>query len=410
MSLRPEAVESLNQRINLACKNPETDLPGVAVAVIDKDGKEVFAHSAGQRGLGISEPVSEDTVFWIASCTKMIVGIACMQLVEQGKISLDDAAAVERLCPELEAVKVLQPDGSLVDKKRGITLRMLLTHTAGFGYTFMQAGLRDHGRPAGYNEFSGHFSDFKQPLVNQPGEAWEYGINIDWAGIVLERLTGQSLNSYIGEHIFKPLGLTQISMLPSEQMKTKLAYMHQRDTAGRISQRDHLLRRPLIVEGKEADSVFGSGGAGCYSTARDYTRILAVLLNNGVSPNTGKQILRKETVDEMFTDQIAHLPPLSEKHMACSKADLTGEATGLHPTVQGDRQGWGLTFMLSGGITGRSLGTAHWSGLPNLRWWCDRERGIAGMVCTQVLPFGDAQAFWLSQDVESLVYEGLSRS
>ena len=128
-ALSPANVERLTERINLACKNPDTDLPGVSVAVIGKDGNQLFAHAAGQRGHGSSEAMKTDNVFWIASCTKMIVGMACMQLVERLLISLDDSDAVERYCPELKEVKVLQPDGQLVEKKRGITLRMLLTHT-----------------------------------------------------------------------------------------------------------------------------------------------------------------------------------------------------------------------------------------------------------------------------------------
>ncbi|KAI9373411.1 beta-lactamase/transpeptidase-like protein [Aspergillus egyptiacus] len=408
MSLPPATVDALTQRLSQSCEDPSTGLPGVSLSVIGKDGQEIFTHAAGQRGLGSPEPMTPDTVFWIASCTKMIVGIACMQLVEQGQISLDDADAVERLCPELKEVKVLQGDGTLVEKERGITLRMLLTHTAGFGYSFIHPILRDYSRPTGYNEFSGYLADFKQPLVHQPGEAWEYGVNIDWAGIVLERLTGQSLGAYIEEHIFQPLGLTQISMVPSDEMKAKLAYMHQRDPTGRVSQRDHLLQRALTVDNdSELSTYVMSGGAGCFSTATDYTRILAVLLNNGLSPNTGKQILLPETVESMFQDQIGHLPPLSEKYFADAKPDLHRAGTGIHPTVEGDRQGWGLTFMLSGGTTGRSRATAQWSGLPNLRWWCDREKGVAGIICVQVLPFGDAQLFQLSQDVEMLVYQGL---
>lgn len=117
--------------------------------------------------------------------------------------------------------------------------------------------------------------------------------------------------------------------------------------------------------------------------------------------------MKKQTVDEMFTDQISHLPPLREKHMGSSKPHLIRPSVGLHPTAPEDRQGWGLTFLLSGGSTGRSVGTAQWSGLPNLRWWCDREKGVAGMICTQVLPFGDAQLFQLSQSVEEEVYAGL---
>jgi CubicO group peptidase (beta-lactamase class C family) len=140
---------------------------------------------------------------------------------------------------------------------------------------------------------------------------------------------------------------------------------------------------------------------------RELPDILAVLLNNGICSRTGKQLLKKETVDEMFSNHIPHLRPLSEKHMPSSKPDLTNSGTGLQPTVKGDRQGWGLSFLLSGGATGRSMSTAQWSGLPNLRWWCDRENGVAGIICTQILPFGDAQIFQLAQDVEAEIYNGL---
>jgi len=135
-----------------------------------------------------------------------------------------------------------------------------------------------------------------------------------------------------------------------------------------------------------------------------------MLLNDGTSPNTGKQLLKKSTVDEMFRNQIEDLPPLSEKYMGDAKPDLTNASVGLHPTVAGDRQGWGLTCLLSGGATGRSVRTAQWSGLPNLYWWCDRENGVAGMICAQVLPFGDAQVAQLYRDVEAAVYKGLKEA
>ncbi|KAJ0362305.1 hypothetical protein COL922a_014495, partial [Colletotrichum nupharicola] len=117
-----------------------------------------------------------DTIFWIASCTKLLVGIACMQLVEQGSLPLDDETQIEELCPELKRLKVLKPDGSFEEKKKAITLRMLLTHTAGFGYTFFNERLRGWSYPAGVDEFSGRVEDITStPLLFQPGEGWEYG-------------------------------------------------------------------------------------------------------------------------------------------------------------------------------------------------------------------------------------------
>ncbi|KAJ5908839.1 hypothetical protein N7495_001521 [Penicillium taxi] len=425
-------VEALKSRVDSACSDSGKGLPGACVAVVGKDGKLLFSHAAGLRGAGSTEPMSPETVFWIASCTKLITGICAMQLVEQELLSLDDSNQVETICPEIKAVQVLQDDGQLVDKKRGITLRMLLSHTsahtcgrafnfdkisdvksliAGYGYSLMKEKLRDHARPIGLDEFSGYFSDFKQALVHQPGEAWEYGVSIDWVGVIIERVTGKSLNEYFHEHVFEPLGISHMSMIPTQEMKEKLAYMHQRDSDGRYHVRDHLLRRALTVESEsDVKAFFNSGGGGCFSTLEDYCQILAMVLNNGTSPTTGKQLLKKETVDEMFRDQVGHLPPLCQKYVAAAKPDLAGSTTGFYPVVPGDRQGWGLTFMLSGCPSGASVKTAQWSGIPNVFWWCDRENGVAGIGGSQILPFGNAQVFEMYIDVKTEVYKGISGS
>lgn len=180
MPLNEQATSNLRTIVNDACKDPKTDIPGTTVVVVDRHGEELFAHSAGQRGSGSPEPMTLDSIFWIASCTKMLVGIACMQLVEQGVLRLDDAEQMEAVCTEFKSLKVLKSDGSggggFEDKKRGITLRMLLSHTAGFGYTFFNERLRDWSYPAGLDEFSGRFEDMKSPLLFQPGEGWEYGV------------------------------------------------------------------------------------------------------------------------------------------------------------------------------------------------------------------------------------------
>jgi CubicO group peptidase (beta-lactamase class C family) len=122
------AVPQLQQTIDDVTA-AEDGVPGMVFAAVNKEGDIIFEHASGKVGAGREEPMTKDSVFWIASCTKMITGVACMQLVEQGTLKLDDVEQVEKLAPELKAVKVLQDDGSLVDKKRGITLRMLLSHT-----------------------------------------------------------------------------------------------------------------------------------------------------------------------------------------------------------------------------------------------------------------------------------------
>lgn len=176
MPLTQGTLSALRSLTDAACADPTTDIPGATVIVVNRDGTELFAHSAGKRGITSNQPMTLDTVFWIASCTKMLTGVACMQLVERGVLALDDGDQLEGLCPELRDVKVLKKDGSLEEKKRKITLRMLLTHTAGFGYTFFNERLRDWSMPVGMDEFSGRMADMPQPLVFQPGEGWEYGV------------------------------------------------------------------------------------------------------------------------------------------------------------------------------------------------------------------------------------------
>ncbi|KAH9827115.1 beta-lactamase family protein [Teratosphaeria destructans] len=405
MSLSTAAVNDIKAKFDAACVDKQKGLPGVVGVAVGRDGKQLFSHAAGTRGFGSLDPMAVDSVLWIASCTKMITGVACMQLVEIGTLHLDDAEETERLCPEIKDLKVLQKDGSLVAKKRGITLRMLLSHTAGFGYTFFHEGLRDLSKPIGYDEFSGHINDLIQPLVHQPGEGWQYGVGIDWAGFCVERATGMSLNDYFQRYIFHPLGIKNISMFPDKTMKDKLAFMNARLPDGTLAPRDHLLHRPLVLDRKDdIAACANSGGAGAFAQLPEYCKILAMLLNDGKSPTTGARLLQKTTVDQMFENQIPQYPKFGSQGIPASKADLTNTIPDLYP---GKSQGWGLTFMLSDGPTGRSDGTAHWAGLPNLFWWCDREKGVAGIVGTQVLPFADAQLLNLWVAFESAVYQAL---
>ena len=176
MSLTAQATENLRKLVDNACADPKTDIPGVTVSVVNTKGDDLFVHSAGRRGIESEEPMTPDNVFWIASCTKMLTGIACLQLVERGVLKLDDGDQLEGLCPELKDLPVLRKDG-IERKNKAITLRMLLTHTAGFGYSFFNERVRNWGYPSGIDEFSGRIEDMKLPLLFQPGEGWEYGVS-----------------------------------------------------------------------------------------------------------------------------------------------------------------------------------------------------------------------------------------
>ncbi|KAI1104723.1 beta-lactamase/transpeptidase-like protein [Jackrogersella minutella] len=415
MTFSEEAVSEIRSIVEQSIAKGDdavaSTVAGTTCVVVDRDGAELFAYSAGKRGIRSKEAMSLDNTFWMASCTKMVAGFAIMQLVEKGSLELDDAAQVAELCPELKDVKVLRDDGTFEEKKRGITLRMLLTHTSGFGYSFFDETLRDWSHPVGIDELSGDFRDLlKIPLRFQPGEGWAYGVGIDWAGVVLQRKTGLPLNDYIQKNICQPLGLKNVNMIPTKSMKDNLAHMHTRERDGKLRPQDHIYRRPLAVETpEEIAGVFNSGGAGLFAKPQEYTRILSILLNDGTDAKTGIKFLEKSTVDEMFKNQIPEMPNFSRKGMAAAKPELTHPLSELYPIEGNPPQGWGLTFMLSGAnpLTGRSDKTGYWAGLPNLFWWCDREHGVAGIVCSQILPFADPGLMGLWFGVEAAVYKNL---
>jgi CubicO group peptidase (beta-lactamase class C family) len=270
---------------------------------------------------------------------------------------------------------------------------------------------------------------FGQPLVNQPGEKWEYGVSMDWIGRLVERVSGLSLGDYMEQNIFKPLKMTQTSFCPTPEMKANLAYMHQRDADGSIRLRDngHLLQRPLRGE---SSSIIHSGGAGLFSTPSDYggmsvqrqmcwlqthgltlkiSEIIATILNHGTHAKTGHQLLKPKTVDgeqaalrcqlilltfvfvkEMLRNQIPQLPEFGRNLAPACKPAFVSASSEIYPQPHHQPQGWGLSFfkLLSPGPAGRPAGSIWWTGLANLFWWADVEQGIGGMLASQILPFG----------------------
>jgi CubicO group peptidase (beta-lactamase class C family) len=226
---------------------------------------------------------------------------------------------------------------------------------------------------------------------------------------MVERVSGLSLHDYCTEFIFQPLGIENMSFFPPKEMKDKLARMHQRSPDGKLKERSHLLLRPLKDQSmEEVKSTLNSAGAGLFAQPKEYVKIISTLLNDGTSPNTGKQILKPETVNEMFKNQIPEMPNFGRQGIDASIPELTNPIRELYPQPQEQEQGWGLTFMLTlyEGATGRGRNTGWWAGLPNLFWWADREKGVGGMVASQILPFGDAAVMGLWAECEGMVYRG----
>jgi CubicO group peptidase (beta-lactamase class C family) len=303
MPLSTQGVQGVKDVLDGFVKNGS---PGLVFSAIDKSGNVLVEHAAGTVGVESQDLMDkDDTIFWFASCTKLVTAIAVMQLVEQGKIPLDDADFVKKVMPELTDKKVYADGVTPADQENAITVRMMLSHTAGFGYAFIDPRIQIEGGIEGAN---GDRNDIlNSPLVNQPGSMWEYGINMDWAGFVVERVSGQSLGDYFAQHIFAPVGISPdgATMFPTKEAQKYLAHMHQRDDEGQLKECEHLIRAPLEEMTKEQqDKFFQSGGAGLWSKPKEYVKILAALLNEGKNPQTGKTILKKESVDLMWENQI----------------------------------------------------------------------------------------------------------
>ncbi|KAK6371631.1 hypothetical protein LTS17_008883 [Exophiala oligosperma] len=402
-------------------------VPPLLYLAFDHEGDVFFSHVSGTRGVESDEPMTRDTVFWVASWTKLVTTIACMQLVEKGALALDDAEQVASLAPELSKFKVIvEDDGTgnlrLEEQRKPITLRMLLSHTAGFGYAFDDVKLRRWSLPTGIDDFNADFSELlRHQLVNQPGEAFQYGVGLDWAGLIVQRVTDMTLDDYVQKHIVRPLGLEEITFLPTESMKSRLAYMHQRGPDGTsLRHTEHINRRPLLAQtAEDKERLFHMGGCGLFARPDQYFQIIASLLNNGFNKRANLQLLKPETVALMFKDQIPDKPIHTDEPWQSAKP-LLANPTPIFPPPpptpkegselpRDDTMGWGLSFALTlrPGATGRATGTAWWEGLPNLYWFADRASGIGGIIAAQVLPYGDKHVVRLADEVEKMIYDAL---
>jgi CubicO group peptidase (beta-lactamase class C family) len=370
-------------------------IPGVAAAATT--ASESFYQGAfGLRAQGLPTAMDLDTVMWIASMTKPLVGTAAMQLVEQGKLNLDEPAA--RIVPDIDRIQVIEGWGAdgqpvLRKPKRQITLRHLLTHTAGFTSDVWSENssryLKLHQLPrAG----SGQRNAIDIPLSFDPGERWEYGINIDWVGLMVSTATGLRLGEYIQQHITSPLGMMSTGFKVTPDMRTRLAKVHQRDATS-----DALTVLPFEVP---QEPEIDPGGGGMYSTANDYLRFTRMILNQG--RGNGYQLLKPETVALMSKNAMG---PLRVSMLAAYNKAMSLDAE-FFPGIE---KTWGLTFMINEqqAPTGRSAGSLAWAGLPNAYFWIDPTKGIAGVIMMQILPFVDTHALQLFTDYESAVYHSL---
>jgi methyl acetate hydrolase len=370
------------------------DVPGV-VAMAATDKGLLYEGAFGTRVLDNGQAMTLDTVFRIASMTKAITSVAAMQLVEQGKLTLDDP--VPNIDPALGSPQVLEGFDAtgaprLRPAKRPITLRHLLTHTAGFSYEVWDANMVRYVKVSGMPAMaSGKVAALRMPLVFDPGDKWEYGINIDWVGRLVEAVSGQTLDVYFRDKIFTPLGMKDSGYITSDEQRARQARVHQRQADGTLVPQP--LETPSTPE-------FWSGGGPLYSTGPDYLTFLQMLLHGG-SLN-GAQLLRPETVALMGQNHIGNIPAgimKTENPARSNDVDF----------FPGAEVRWGLGYMLNmqPGPNGRSAGTVSWGGIFNTYYWLDPVQRVTGLIMPQILPFADQRVLQLYGQFESSVYNAV---
>lgn len=410
-TLASDSIHKIKEILHNATSSRNKDIPGLVVSIYNTHGQDLLTYATGKTGVNGEEDMSPDTMFWLASFTKLITSVAIMQLVEQGKVSIDDGDQLETILPELKDLPILSRDSEgkliLIPKKNKITMRHLLAHTSGFGYAFFSADLREYLKT---NNISGsklaEELNYLTPLLFEPGSDFAYGAGNDIAGLVLERITGIKLGDYCQENIFKPLNLQNITFdKDSEELQRRLVKLNQRYPDGFLRETLHIFS--LNKTGKPDH--FHSGGGGAFGTINEYAQFLAMVANDGVSPITNARIINPESVKYLFTNQVPHLPNFGRKPLS-GIPGLTPNITEFFPQKGSPPQGWAASLALTLvdiAETGRAKGTVHWYGLANMYFWIDAKRGIVAVIGAQVLPFLDPTCLKLWQDVEREVYNGL---
>ncbi|KAI9047250.1 hypothetical protein LZ554_008703 [Drepanopeziza brunnea f. sp. 'monogermtubi'] len=380
-------------------------IPGAVLVAGDREGKFRFEKAFGYRSLknpASPDPMQLDATMWLASCTKLVTTVAAMQCVERGLLSLDED--VTGVLPELKDIQILtgfeevggKDSPVLVKNTKTITLRHLLTHSSGLSYDFFNPVLMRYRKWQGKSPDMSVKLDMKQaftlPLLFAPGESWDYGVGIDWAGWMVERVNGNvTLEDYIHRNIWVPLGVTSFSFSPKKNpaVLRKMTDMSQREGGlnkfGTTAKPDgKVVHTDNMIWNMESRGY--SGGAGGYGAPLDYQKMLHSILADG-----GK-LLKKGTVDEMFKPQLASAS--KQQLMELMKIPEVNNTFGGHPL--GTEVNFGLGgLLLMEDVVGRKRGTMTWGGYPNLIWFVDRLGDMSGIYGSQINPPGDPKTIEL---------------
>ncbi|KAL2680556.1 hypothetical protein Neosp_008158 [[Neocosmospora] mangrovei] len=390
-----EKLNSILQEHVAQGQDTTNKLLGAAFVVVN--AKDVlFSGSSGRIDFDPdSRPFSTDTFTWMASMTKIITITAIMQLVERGEIRLDDD--VRPHIPELAKMQILRgfDDNEkpiLEDNTKPITVRHLLTHTLGLGSDLADPDLMKWSKAVGRTDtiLSWNREGINTPLKFAPGEGWYYGAATDWAGVLLEEFTGETLGTYTQKNIFEPLGIKDTGFWPE-----KLPQTANRTTVCTYREGETLKPGPLPPP---KEHILESAGAGLYSTAKDYATFFQGLLQG--------KLVKEETLQEMFSPQLNEMQAGILEMIAYN---IGGQDAFAPEYPKGAKLNHGIGGVINmEDVPGkRRKGSLMWSGMCNSRWWIDRESGIAAALIVNVQPHGDPVVKSLYNELELEVYRCL---
>ncbi len=368
-------------------------VPGVVAMATNREGT-IYEGAFGERVLGGGQAMTTDTVGWIASMTKAITSVAAVQCVERGKLSLDTPAhTVVPVIAEAQVLTGFDAAGKPQTRppKRPITLRHLLTHSAGFSYEIWNTDMQKVQSALGIPSVTECKNKaLTLPLLFDPGERWEYGINIDWAGKMVEAVSGKKLGEYLKANLFDQLGMTSTAFRITPDMRNRLAGTHLRGPDGKLT--------PFPFEIPQ-EPEFEMGGGGLYGTVGDYLRFVRMVLNGGQLG--GERVLTPETVVSLGLNHMGDCRVYKLK----GAIPLTNDAE----FFPGINKSWSLAFQINheAAPTGRPAGGLMWAGLANSFYWIDPTTGVGGVYLTQIFPFADDDTVQTYYDFEKSVYDSL---
>ena len=378
-------------RLDAILADATATIPGV-VAMATTAATTIYEGAAGTRDAAGTK-MTTDTIFGLASMTKAIVSAAAMQQVDAGTLTLDGPLAA--VLPALANPEVLEgfaPDGTprLRPASGAITLRHVLSHSAGYGYDTWNPEIRQFLKHRTMPRVPENVDELAcTPLLFDPGTGWNYGINTDVVGLAVEAVTGQRLDHHLRDNLLAALGMSDTAVTLSPAQRARLATTQQRQSATSFSDLGPILERP---------PQYCMGGGALLGTGRDYLRFIRLILNGGM--HEGTSLLSPASITEMSRNQLA--PGIKVHRMMSANPNRSNDAE----FFPGMTKHWSTAFMINTeqAPTGRSADSLAWAGIANTYCWIDRTRGLGGVFLTQTLPFADPATLEAFAHFETAIY------